>query len=76
MVTGCPKAPTSAMLSADRASRNARGASLIGKRVPDQPIGGERKTQSAGVEVVPLDQAVARYRAAVDMKNELDPNLP
>jgi hypothetical protein len=22
---------------------------------------------------VPLDQAIARYRAAVDMKNELDP---
>jgi 2,3-dimethylmalate lyase len=27
------------------------------------------------VEVVPLDQAIARYRAAVDMKNELDPNF-
>jgi 2-methylisocitrate lyase-like PEP mutase family enzyme len=24
---------------------------------------------------VPLDQAIARYRAAVDMKNELDPNF-
>ena len=33
------------------------------------------RTQSAGVEVVPLDQAIARYRAAVDMKNELDPNF-
>ena len=25
--------------------------------------------------MVPLDQAIARYRAAVDMKNELDPNF-
>jgi 2-methylisocitrate lyase-like PEP mutase family enzyme len=27
------------------------------------------------VEVVPLEQAIARYRAAVDMKNELDPDF-
>jgi 2-methylisocitrate lyase-like PEP mutase family enzyme len=46
-----------------------------GIRIDDQPIEGKRKTQSAGVEVVPLDQAIARYRAAVDMKNELDPNF-
>ncbi len=44
-------------------------------RIDDQPIEGKRKTQSAGVEVVPLDLAIARYRAAVDMKNELDPNF-
>src|ERR1700680_4163112 len=45
---------------------------IAGVRIDDQPIEGKRKTQSAGVEVVPLDLAVARYRAAVDMKNELD----
>jgi len=48
---------------------------IAGVRIDDQPIEGKRKTQDAGVEVVPLDQAVARYRAAVDMKNELDPNF-
>ncbi|HXP03775.1 MAG TPA: isocitrate lyase/PEP mutase family protein [Stellaceae bacterium] len=48
---------------------------IAGVRIDDQPIEGKRKTQSAGVEVVPLDLAIARYRAAVDMKNELDPNF-
>src|SRR6266852_1864421 len=48
---------------------------IAGVRIDDQPIEGKRKTQDAGVEVVPLDLAIARYRAAVDMKNELDPNF-
>ena len=48
---------------------------IAGVRIDDQPIEGKRSTQSAGVEVVPLEQAIARYRAAVDMKNELDPNF-
>ncbi|HEX3536937.1 MAG TPA: isocitrate lyase/phosphoenolpyruvate mutase family protein, partial [Stellaceae bacterium] len=48
---------------------------LAGIRIDDQPIEGKRKTQNAGIDVVPLDQAIARYRAAVDMKNELDPDF-
>src|SRR3984957_7513583 len=48
---------------------------ISGVRIDDQPIEGKRKTQSAGVEVIPIEQAIARYRAAVDMKNELDPNF-
>ena len=48
---------------------------IAGIRIDDQPIEGKRKTQSDGVEVVSIDQAVARYRAAVDMKNELDPDF-
>jgi 2-methylisocitrate lyase-like PEP mutase family enzyme len=44
-------------------------------RIDDQPIEGKRKTGSAGVEIVPLEQAIARYRAAVDIKNELDPDF-
>src|ERR1700690_4173579 len=43
---------------------------IAGVRIDDQPIEGKRSTQSAGVEVVPLELAIARYRAAVDMKNE------
>lgn len=50
-------------------------AGIAGIRIDDQPIEGKRRTQSAGITVVPLEQAVARYRAAVDMKNELDPNF-
>jgi 2-methylisocitrate lyase-like PEP mutase family enzyme len=48
---------------------------IAGVRIDDQPIEGKRKTQDAGVEVVPLELAIARYRAAVDMKNELDPDF-
>ena len=48
---------------------------IAGVRIDDQPIEGKRKTQSAGVEVVPIEHAIARYRAAVDMKNELDPDF-
>ena len=39
---------------------------IAGVRIDDQPIEGKRKTQSAGVEVVPFDLAIARYRAAVE----------
>jgi 2,3-dimethylmalate lyase len=50
-------------------------AGLAGIRIDDQPIEGKRSTQDAGMEVVPLEVAIARYRAAVDMKNELDPDF-
>ncbi len=50
-------------------------AGLAGVRIDDQPIEGKRKTQDAGLEVVPLELAIARYRAAVDRKNELDPDF-
>ena len=55
-----------------RLVRECIEAGLAGVRIDDQPIEGKRRTQSAGVQVVPLEQAVARYRAAVDMRNELD----
>jgi 2-methylisocitrate lyase-like PEP mutase family enzyme len=50
-------------------------AGIAGVRIDDQPIEGKRRTQNAGVEVVPLEHAIARYRAAVDMKNELEPDF-
>ena len=50
-------------------------AGLAGIRIDDQPIEGKRSTQDAGMEVVPLDLALVRYRAAVEMKNELDPDF-
>jgi 2-methylisocitrate lyase-like PEP mutase family enzyme len=50
-------------------------AGIAGIRIDDQPIEGKRKTGTAGVEVVPMAQAIARYRAAVDAKNELDPDF-
>src|SRR5215472_14301227 len=63
------------IMAARRMVRECIRAGIAGIRIDDQPIEGKHKTQSAGVEVVSLDQAVARYRAAVDMKNELDPDF-
>ena len=63
------------VMAVRRMIRECIRAGIAGIRIDDQPIEGKRKTQTAGVEVVPIEQAVARYRAAVDMKNELDPNF-
>jgi 2,3-dimethylmalate lyase len=63
------------IMAVRRMVRECIRAGIAGVRIDDQPIEGKRRTQSAGVEVVPLEQAVARYRAAVDMKNELDPDF-
>jgi 2-methylisocitrate lyase-like PEP mutase family enzyme len=63
------------IMAVRRLVRDSIRAGLAGIRIDDQPIEGKRKTQNAGIAVVPLDQAIVRYRAAVDMKNELDPNF-
>jgi 2-methylisocitrate lyase-like PEP mutase family enzyme len=63
------------IMAVRRMVRECIRAGIAGVRIDDQPIEGKRRTQSDGVEVVPLEQAVARYRAAVDMKNELDPDF-
>src|SRR4051812_12089281 len=60
------------IMAVRRLVRECIHAGVAGIRLEDQPLEGKRKTQSAGMEVVPFDQAIARYRAAVDMKNELD----
>lgn len=58
-----------------RLVRESIRAGLAGLRLDDQPLEGKRRTGSAGIEVVPLDQAIARYRAAADMRDELDPDF-
>ena len=63
------------IMAVRRMVRECIRAGIAGVRIDDQPIEGKRRTQSAGVTVVPLDQAISRYRAAVDMKNELDPDF-
>ena len=63
------------IMAVRRMIRECIHAGIAGVRIDDQPIEGKRRTQSSGLEVVPLEQAIARYRAAVDMKNELDPNF-
>jgi 2-methylisocitrate lyase-like PEP mutase family enzyme len=47
-------------------------AGLAGLRLDDQPLEQKRRTLSTGITVVSRDEAVARYRVAVDVKNELD----
>ena len=63
------------IMAVRRLVRECIRAGISGIRLDDQPLESKRKTQSAGLEVVPIEHAVARYRAAVDMKNELDPNF-
>ena len=48
---------------------------IVGVRIDDQPIEGKRGTGTAGMEVVPLEVVLTRYRAAVERKRELDPNF-
>lgn len=63
------------IMAVRRLVRECIRAGIAGIRIDDQPIEGKRRTQDAGVEIVPIEQAIARYRAAVDMKNELDPDF-
>src|SRR5438445_8797201 len=58
------------IMAVRRMVRECIRAGIAGVRIDDQPIEGKRKTQSAGVEVVPIEQAVTRYRAAVDRQHE------
>jgi 2-methylisocitrate lyase-like PEP mutase family enzyme len=63
------------IMAVRRMVRECIRAGIAGVRIDDQPIEGKRRTQSAGLEVVPLEQAIVRYRAAVDARNELDPSF-
>jgi 2-methylisocitrate lyase-like PEP mutase family enzyme len=63
------------LMAVRRMVRECIRAGIAGVRIDDQPIEGKRRTQSAGLEVVPIEQAVARYRAAVEMRDELDPDF-
>jgi 2-methylisocitrate lyase-like PEP mutase family enzyme len=48
---------------------------LAGVRIDDQDIEAKRGTTNAGIVLAPLDTVLARYRAAVDCKRELDPDF-
>ncbi|HWP24247.1 MAG TPA: isocitrate lyase/PEP mutase family protein [Candidatus Binatia bacterium] len=50
-------------------------AGLAGLRLDDQPLEQKRRTLSRGISIVARDEAVTRYRAAVDAKNEIDPDF-
>jgi 2-methylisocitrate lyase-like PEP mutase family enzyme len=63
------------VMAVRRMVRECIRAGIAGVRIDDQPLEGKRRTQTAGIEVVPLETAIARYRAAVDMRDELDPDF-
>jgi len=63
------------IMAVRRMVRECIRAGLAGVRIDDQPLEGKRRTQTAGIEVVSVEQAVARYRAAVEMRDELDPSF-
>ena len=63
------------VMAVRRLVRECIRAGLAGIRIDDQPLEGKRRTQDAGMEVVPIEHAIARYRAAVEMRDELDPDF-
>jgi 2,3-dimethylmalate lyase len=62
-------------LAVRRFVRDAIREGLAGVRLDDQPMEEKRRTRSQGITVVDREQAVARYRAAVEARDELDPDF-
>ena len=48
---------------------------LAGLRLDDQEIEAKRGTQSEGIEIVSREHAVERYQAAVQARDEMDPDF-
>jgi 2,3-dimethylmalate lyase len=63
------------IMAVRRLVRECIDAGLAGLRLDDQPLEQKRRTLSTGISIVAREEAVARYRAAVDAKNEMDPDF-
>ena len=63
------------IMAVRRLARESIEAGLAGLRLDDQPLEQKRRTLSAGSSIVSREEAIARYRAAVDAKNEIDPDF-
>src|SRR5499427_6177457 len=63
------------IMAVRRLVRDCIEAGLAGLRLDDQPLEQKRRTMSQGISVISRDAAVARYRVAVDAKNEIDPDF-
>jgi 2-methylisocitrate lyase-like PEP mutase family enzyme len=48
---------------------------LAGVRLDDQEIEAKRGTQSSGITIVSREHAVERYQAAIEARNEVDPDF-
>lgn len=60
------------IMAVRRLVRECIEAGLAGLRLDDQPLEQKRRTMSAGISIVSREEAVTRYRIAVDAKNEVD----
>jgi len=63
------------IMAVRRLVRECVEAGLAGLRLDDQPLEQKRRTMSEGISVISRDEAVTRYRVAVDAKNEIDPDF-
>ena len=63
------------IMAVRRLVRECIDAGIAGLRLDDQPLEQKRRTMSAGIFIVSREDAVARYRAAADAKNEIDPDF-
>ena len=59
----------------ERATSELIPAGLAGLRIEDQPFIGKRFGGMEGKEVIPIPEAVAKYRVAIDVRNSLDPDF-
>ena len=58
-----------------RAVREYIQAGVAGINIEDQPFIGKRMGALAGKEVIPVGEAVAKYRVAADVRDKLDPDF-
>ncbi len=63
------------IMAVRRMVRECVRAGVAGVRIDDQAIERKRGTGSGGIVLEDLDIVLGRYAAAVDMKNELDPDF-
>ena len=63
------------IMAVRRLVRECIEAGLAGLRLDDQPLEQKRRTMSTGISIVSREEAVARYRTAVDARDEIDPNF-
>jgi len=60
------------IMAVRRLVRECIEAGLAGLRLDDQPLDQKRRTGSSGISIISREDAVTRYRVAVDAKNEMD----
>ena len=63
------------ILQVERTVKELIHAGAAGMMMEDQPLIGKRFGGMLGKEVIPIDEAVAKFRVAVDTKNKIDPDF-